>query len=218
MRVEVKVPASKIVPVAFRVRRATQAYTDTRQMLEVNFGELGAVGTPPESWLEAPPVTDDEGMTFSIVDSGPFANWRRHFWAIEVQAGPPPGAPTSGGFVPDGEWSAPSAATNLDIVPADPPGPPDSVTAERIGPDVVVSITASGSAQVIGSRFGTFRLEVYRIVNGARPIAVAGAPVQVSPTGFTITDVGAPADVTYAARVVDAFERAGTLTTSNLPV
>jgi hypothetical protein len=220
VRLRVTVAGTARPPIAFRVRRSSEAYDDARRMLEVNAGQLDAVGNPAGSWLEEPPVTDDQGTTtFSLIDPGPFRSWRSQFWAVEVQAGPPPGAPTSGtSLIPVGDWSTASPTTSLDIVPATPPGAPDSVTAQRVGSDVVVSITASGAAQVIGTRFGTFRLEVFRLKEGARPLAVTGSPVQVAPTGFTITDSDAPAEVSYAARVVDAFGRAGAITTSNSTV
>jgi hypothetical protein len=215
VRLHVRVPASKMVPVAFRVRRSTEPYPDTRQMLPVNSGDLAALGTPAGSWLETLPVTDDQGMTFTLVDPGPFDDWRRYFWSVEVQAGPPPGAPTSG-FVPAGEWSTPSATANLDVIPSNPPGALANVAAQHLGADAVVTITTGSASRVVGTKLGVFRVEVFRVAKGARPIAVAGNVEAVSATEFTITDTDAPTtEVKYAARVVDALGRAGTLTLSN---
>jgi hypothetical protein len=214
----VKVSGGTIAPFAFRVRRATQPYSDPRSMLVVNTGGLAALGSPASSWLATVPKTDSQGATmFTLIDPGPFARWRRYFWSVEVQAAPPPGAPTTG-FVPPGEWSLPSSPVQQNFVPPDPPGAPDSVTAQRNGNDVVVTITATGTAAPVGTPLGLFRVEVFRTVPGARPLAVAGAVANVSATQMTITDTNVPANASYAARVVDPLGRRGALTTSSTPV
>jgi hypothetical protein len=214
--VTVKVSGGTIAPFAFRVRRASKPYPDPRNMLVVNAGQLGALGTPPSSWLATAPVTDSQGTTtFTLIDPGPFARWRRYFWSVEVQAAPPPGASST---VPAGEWSLPSSPVPQEFVPADPPSAPDSVTAQRTGNDVVVTITATGAAAPVGTPLGLFRVEVFRMVAGARPLALPGVIATVSATAMTITDTGAPANVTYAARVVDPLGRRGALATSITPV
>jgi hypothetical protein len=208
----VKVSGGTLAPSAFRVRRATQPYPDPRQMLLVNTGALAAVGSPPSSWLQAPPTTDAQGATnFTLVDPGPLLDWKRYFWSVEVQAAAPDGLPAG---APAVDWSLPSSPVHLNIVPANPPGAPDSVTAQRNGTDVVVTVTATGSAALIGTRLGTFRLEIFRVVPGARPFAVPGAVAIVSPTQMTVTDSNAPANASYTARVVDPLGRRGVLTTS----
>lgn len=208
----VKVSGGTLAPSAFRVRRASQPYPDPRQMLVVNTGALASVGSPPSSWLQAPPTTDAQGTTtFTLVDPGPLTDWKQYFWSVEVQAAPPDGLPTT---APAVDWSLPSSPAHLNIVPANPPGAPDSVTAQRNGSDVVVTVTATGSSALIGTRLGTFRLEVFRVVPGARPSAVTGAVAIVSPTQMTVTDSNVPANASYTARVVDPLGRRGVLTTS----
>jgi hypothetical protein len=211
---EVKVSSGTLAPAAFRVRRATQPYPDERQMLVANAGQLAAPATG--SWLDTPAVTGPQGITFTLVDPGPFIDWRRYFWSVELQSGPPPGAPPAG--APAGEWSLPSSPGSVEIIPADPPGAPDSVVAQRVGTDVTVTITATGSAAVVGSRLGAFKVEVFRVAPGARPIAVPATPVQVDASTFTVTDPAAPGGVTYSARIVDPLGRRGAFTSSGTSV
>ena len=217
MEVAVKLTGGSIAAGAFRVRRAIQSYPDPRAMLIANAGSLGAVGSPASSWLKAVPSTDSSGTTtFTLIDPGPFVNWRQYFWSVEVQAAAPPGAPSTG--APAGEWSLPSSLAHKDVVPPNAPIAPDSVTAQRTGNDVVVNITTSGTATPVGTAIGLFQVEVFRNIPGARPKAVAGGVVYLSATALTITDTSVPANATYSVRVVDPLGRRGALTTSTTPV
>jgi hypothetical protein len=216
VRIEVRVPLSARTPVAFRVRRATVPYQDNRQMAIENTGTLEAF-TPGSSWLEAAPSTDERGTIFTLIDPGPLTSWKRYFWAVEVQADEPPGAPTGGTtFIPPGEWSAPSSAAVVDMIPVAGPGAPDSIQAVRAGSDVQVTVIARGGAAVIGTPFGAFELELFRNVGNGRPVRVDAPAVQQSAIALTVTDPGAPSNAVYTARIVDPLGRRGTpLSTSN---
>jgi hypothetical protein len=217
VQLQVRVPVGNFAPIKFRARRSTIRYEDVRQMSVTNAGALDSAG----GWLGAPASTDAQGnTTFVLADPGPFIPWRQYFWALEVQAGTPPGAPTDGSPVPAGEWSPASAVVSVDMVPLQPPGAPDAVTAVRNGSDVVVTITASGRAAVSGTPLGAFQVQVFRVVpgSGLRPERLTGAVVRTSPTELTVTDTGPPQGVLYTVRIVDPLGRAGDPQSTSSPV
>jgi hypothetical protein len=213
VRLEVNVPTGNFAPANYRVRRATGPQSDVRQMMVVTSGGLDTTG----GWLGELPVSDARGTTFVLTDPGPFIDWRKYAWAVEVQAGQPPGAPSTG-FIPAGEWSVPSALATLDTVPTDPPAPPDSITAVRTGNDVVVTITATGRAAVVPTPIGIFQLDVFRTVpgTGQRPQRVSAT--QTGATVFTATDTGAPAGAIYIVRIIDPLGRPSEALSTPTPV
>ena len=99
--------------------------------------------------------------------------WRQYRFVVEVQAGPPPGAPTAG-EIPVGEWSAPSAAVTLATIPPHLPEPPSALTITTLANgDARLTVTHPHADTLVGTAFGVYRFEVYRLSPGARPAKLA---------------------------------------------
>ncbi len=136
--VRIKVPAGAVQAVEFRLRRSKAQSHNALAMPIVTTGMV------PALWLTPPPpgepntemqtlVVADRG-TSEVEPSGTLALWHTYSWCAEVRGAPEPG----GG--PDGEWSLPSPAVALTIVPPDPPDAATNLSITRAGMGVVVQM------------------------------------------------------------------------------
>lgn len=213
VRLRVKVPAGRAVPVAWRLRRASMPVTDPRHMGVVLEGTI-----PPGG---AGAIGPELAADFTIEDPAPLAAWRHYRWVVEVQAGPPPGAPTLGP-VPPGEWSEASAPALLAVIPVGPPAAPASVVATAAAGGVQLVITHAAADKLIGTALGSYRFEIHRSSPDRRPVALALSVTRGAGNSFEATDdlgdLGGgvpPAGSWWSVRVVDPTGRVSDAVVSN---
>ncbi len=202
VRLRVKVLAGRAVPIAWRLRRASVPVSDPLRMGVVLTGSV-----PAGSGTAA-------GTEFVIEDPSPLAAWRQYRWSVEVQAGPPPGAPTASP-VPAGEWSDASAPVTLAVIPAAVPAPPTSLVATPIAGNVKLVITHPDASRLIGTALGSYRFELYRVSPGQRPTKVAVPVLRGAGNTFEATDTAPPGSSQWSARVVDPIGRVSEAVVSN---
>ena len=147
VRLAVKVPAGKAQPVAWRLRRSSVPVGDP---LAMNLVAQGAVSGA---------TTIDSATAFEIDATEPLKAWRRYRFAVQVQSGPPPGAPTVG-VIPAGEWSEASAAVPLAVVPPAAPAPPSAVSIANDGATPADHHNSSGRGLASSYQHGHFHLRV----------------------------------------------------------
>jgi hypothetical protein len=202
VRLRVKVLAGRAVPVAWRLRRASVPASDPLRMSVV------LTGTIPSS------ATTAAGTELVIEDPTPLKAWRQYRWSVEVQAGPPPGAPTLGP-VPAGEWSPASAPVTLAVIPTDAPGAPASVVASAVGADVELVISHPDADKLIGTALGSYRFEIYRVSPGQRAVRVTLPVSRGAGNTFEAVETTPPASSQWSVRVVDPIGRVSEATVSN---
>lgn len=198
----VKVKASRATPIAWRLRRSSVPVGDP---LRMNIVATGVI--PPGSAVV-------DGTAFTIADPTPLARWRVYRWAVEVQAGRPPGAPTTGP-VPAGEWSPASAPVSLAVIPAALPAAPASVVAAPAGTGVQLTITHLDADNLIGTAVGSYRFEVVRAAASYRPSKLVLAVVRGAGNAFIATDPAPVPHARWSVRVIDPIGRASPATLSN---
>ena len=198
---EVLVPPGRAFPAAWRLRRATVASADALRMDVVATGAIPAgAGTP-------------SGTRFDVPLAGPLKPWRQYRFVVEVQAGPPPGAPTAG-EVPVGEWSAPSAPVTLSTIPPAAPAPLSALEATILGSgDVRLRATHPEPGSLVGTPFGAYRFEVHRLSPGARPKRLGLQLRRAADDRFEAIDPAPPEGSAWSVRVLDPLGRpSGSLT------
>jgi hypothetical protein len=162
-------------------------------------------------------ATTSAGTAFTIEDPTPLARWRQYRWVVEVQAGPPPGAPQVGP-IPAGEWSEASAPATVAVIPPDGPAPPDTVVAAASATpgEVTLTISHADADRLIGTALGAYRFEVYRASAAERPTRLDIAIVRGAGTTFIATDASSPAAGSrWAVRLVDPIGRRSASVISN---
>lgn len=190
----VKVPRGRALPIAWRLRRASAPVRDGLAM------DVVATGIIPAT------ATTAAGTEFSILAAPPLKRWRQYRFAVEVQAGPPAGAPTVGP-VPAGEWSQASALATVAVVPPTPPDAPSQVTAAAVAGGTQLTITHPGAKQIVGTAYGAYRFELVRQSPGDRPKTVPLDVQRSGPTSFVAIDAGAPTGSRWSVRVIDPLGR-----------
>jgi hypothetical protein len=202
VRLRVKVLAGRAVPVAWRLRRASVPASDPLRMSVVLTGAV-----PGGSTTAA-------GTELVIEDPTPLKAWRQYRWSVEVQAGPPPGAPTIGP-VPAGEWSPASAPVTLAVIPADAPVAPASVVASAVAGGVELVISHPHAGELIGTALGSYRFEIYRASPGQRPVQVTLPVTRATGNTFEAVETTPPASSQWSVRVVDPIGRVSEAIVSN---
>lgn len=209
-QLRVRVPIGRATPIAWRLRRSSGGSVDPLAMNLVASG------------LVTDAVTDTEATTFEIAANEPLKPWRRYRFAVEVQAGPPPGAPTASP-IPPGEWSAASAKVPLATVPAAAPGAPTSVSITAAVGGLQVAMTYPQADSLLGTALGAFVFDYWRVMPGQRPSQRDLVFVRGAGETWTAFDADRPGDVapppagTYASvRVIDPIGRRGDATVSNI--
>ena len=202
---EVLVLPGRAVPVSWRVRRASVAVADGLRMDVVAAGDVPAGSAGPS------------GTRFEIPLAQRLQPWRQYRFAVEVQAGPPPGAPTSGP-VPAGEWSPPSAPVPVATIPPAGPEPPSALEATAESGGVRLRVTHPRASSLIGTPFGAHRFEVYRLSPGARPTRLDLHLDLAQAVGdtFEAVDPAPPDGSAWSVRVVDPVGRVSTPVTAKL--
>jgi hypothetical protein len=206
---------------AWRLRRTITARTDPRQYREV---ANGTIVIPPDPAANA--IGTDRAIEFTITDPHPLVPWTMYQWSVEVQAGPPLGAPNTG-TVPGGEWSAPAAPARFSLTPPPPPAPV-AVTAVRGSDSVILTITLdAGTPDLRSTPRGAYHIEIVRKSAAGREALpeIAITPDPGDATLLTAVDkapvvdgYGAPVNTTYAVRIVDPIGRASAFQTTTQPV
>jgi hypothetical protein len=197
----VRVPAGRARPVKWRLRRASVPVNDPLRMDVVHAGDVTVAPGP-------------DGTTFTITAATPLKRWRQYRWAVEVQAGPPAGAPTAGP-VPAGEWSPASAPVTLAVIPTEPPAPPTAIAAAATPGGVQLTITHPDAATLAGTALGAYRFELFRRSPNARPTRLT-VPVERGPgSTYVAIDPTPPPHSTWAVRLVDPLGRASDTALSN---
>ena len=192
---DVLVPPGRAAPVAWRVRRSSVAIGDPLRMDVVATGPI-----PPDS-------ADAEGTHFAIALADTLKPWRHYRFVVEVQAGRPPGAPTAG-EIPVGEWSAPSAAVALATIPPHLPEPPSALTITTLANgDARLTVTHPDADALVGTAFGAYRFEVYRLSPGARPAKLALTLERTSGNQFEAVDPAPPPGSAWSVRLLDPLGR-----------
>jgi len=126
---------------------------------------------------------------------------------VEVQAGPPPGAPEVGA-VPIGEWSAPSTSVTLSTIPAGNPEPASALVASVLANgDVRLTVTHQHADALVGTAFGPYRIEVHRLSPGLRPVRVEVNLRRAAGDTFEAVDPAPPSGSAWSVRVVDPIGR-----------
>jgi hypothetical protein len=194
--------AGRAVPVAWRLRRASVPASDPLRMSVVLTGAV-----PGGSTTAA-------GTELVIEDPTPLKAWRQYRWSVEVQAGPPPGAPTIGP-VPAGEWSPASAPVTLAVIPADAPVAPTSVVASAVAGGVELVISHPHAGELIGTALGSYRFEIYRASPGQRPVQVTLPVTRATGNTFEVVETTPPASSQWSVRVVDPIGRVSEAIVSN---
>lgn len=197
VEIAVAVPPGRATPDHWRVRRASVPVTDALRMDVIATGAI-----PPGS-------QGIDGTRFTISLPEPLRPWRTYAFVVEVQSGPPPGAPTAGS-IPIGEWSSPSAPVTLSTVPAQPPAAFASLDAMALGTgDVLLRAAHPDAEALIGTPLGAYRIELYRLSPGARPTRLA-IEMKRMPSGFfEATDPAPPAGSAWSVRAIDPVGRPG---------
>ena len=191
----VLVPPGRASPIAWRVRRTSVPVSDPLRMDIVANGPVTAA------------TTYASGTRFEIPLTDALKPWRQYRFVVEVQAGPPPGAPTAGA-VPLGEWSAPSAPVTVATIPAGSPAPPSALEATVLaGGDVRLRVTHPGADGIVGTPFGTYRFEVYRLSPGARPLRLEIDLRRAAGSTFEAIDPLPPVGSAWSVRLVDPIRR-----------
>lgn len=211
--IKVSVPRNRTEVLRWRLRRTITARGDARQWPVVASGTRAP---------EAAPL-DPLGRSFEIVDDHDLRPWTVYHWTVEVQAGPPPGAP-SASPVPAGEWSRPAVPARWSLTPPPPPAP-TAVTATPVAGAVQLAIALDPSTPPLrGTPRGSYTVEVVRVYGGQRDrvtlamsAATAGVMTAIDPEPPTYLEPGQPAvpiDTVYAVRIIDPVGRASAFTST----
>lgn len=210
VRLRVRVPIGRAPAIGWRLRRSSGGNVDP---LAMNLVASGPV-TDAES--------DSEATTFDIAATEPLKPWRRYRFAVEVQAGPPPGAPTASP-IPPGEWSAASATVPVATVPAAAPVAPSAVSIAAAAGGLQVVVTYPQADGLLGTVLGAFQFDYWRVVPGQRPTKRDLVFVRGAGETWSAFDADQPDDIvppptgTYASvRIIDPIGRRGDATVSNL--
>jgi hypothetical protein len=192
---DVLVPPGRAAPIAWRVRRSSVTAGDPLRMDVVASGPI-----PPNS-------ADAQGTRFAITLTDTLKPWRQYRFVVEVQAGPPPGAP-SAGEIPVGEWSAPSAAVTVATIPPHIPEPPSALTLTTLpNGDVRLRVTHPQADSLVGTAFGVYRFELYRLSPGARPAKLPLTLERIAGNQFEAVDPAPPPGSAWSVRVLDPLGR-----------
>ncbi len=201
----VKVPVGRAVPVAWRLRRSSVPVGDPLRMRIVAEGPV------------ADTTTEDGATVFEIAAPEPLAAWKQLRFAVEVQAGKPPGAPNAGPQPPPGEWSEASAPVPLAVIPAEGPLPPSAVAIAAGGGGLQVTVTHPAADSLIATALGAYRFELWRIEPGKRPQPRELDFRRGAGATWTATDPGpAPPPLSFVSvSVIDPIGRRSEAVTSN---
>ncbi len=204
VRLAVKVPAGKAQPVAWRLRRSSVPVGDP---LAMNLVAQGAVSGA---------TTIDDATAFEIDAIEPLKAWRRYRFAVQVQSGPPPGAPTVG-IIPTGEWSEASAAVPLAVVPPAAPAGPSAVSIANDGAILRITMTHPAADSLLATSMGAFTFECWRVDPGQRAVQRALLFNRGAGATWLATDTsGAGATGTYVTlRLIDPVGRRSDAVISN---
>ncbi|WAS94935.1 hypothetical protein [Nannocystis punicea] len=203
VKLRVKVPRSKAVPKAWRLRRTS---TPTREQLAMRIVDAGPV-TGAE--------VDGEGTSFDILAPAPLRPWRVYKFAVEVQADDPPGAPTVGVILP-GEWSEASAQATVSVIPPNPPAAPSSVTVQNLSGALRITLSHPNADSLYGTPIGLHRFEVWRIEPNQRPARREVVFTRDAEDTWVGADPGdGPAGTYVTVSIIDPVGRRSDATPSN---
>lgn len=205
VKLRVKVPRAKAVPVAWRLRRASVPVSTALRMDIVAQGAVSGA------------VIERDGTSFDITINEPLKPWRQYQFAVEVQAGPPPGAPTVGVILP-GEWSQASANAKLPVVPPTPPLDASSVAIANVAGGLKITVHHPAAASLISTALGDHRFEVWRCKTGTKPELKDLLFIRGTGDTWVATDSGfaAPAGTYVTVRIIDPLGRRNEAKPSNL--
>jgi hypothetical protein len=163
-----------------------------------------------------PLTTDPESVGFDIDATDPLHPWRQYRFAVEVQAGPPAGAPTVGVLLP-GEWSTASAPVALTVIPPLPPADPSALAIANAGATLTITLTHPAPDTLFATAVGPYRFETWRVEPGKRPIPLTLAYSRGAGATWTATDASAaaPSGTYVTVRVIDPIGRASDAVVSN---
>jgi len=189
-------PPGRAPAVAWRVRRSSVPVSEALRMDVVASGLISGGSV------------DAQGTHFEIPLPAPLKAWRQYRFVVEVQAGPPPGAPQVGP-VPVGEWSAPSTPVTLSTIPPGEPEPASTlVAAVQASGDVRLTVTHLQADSLVGTRFGPYRFEVHRLSPGQRPVRAHVNLRRAAGDTFEAIDPGPfSTGSAWSVRVVDPIGR-----------
>jgi hypothetical protein len=160
-------------------------------------------------------TTVDSATAFEVDATEPLKAWRRYRFAVEVQSGPPPGAPTVG-VIPAGEWSDASAAVPLAVVPPEAPAPPSAVLIANDGAILRITMTHPAADSLLATSMGTFTFECWRANPGARPVQRRLVFTRGPGATWLAADSGAGSPGTYVTlRLIDPVGRRSDAVISN---
>jgi hypothetical protein len=192
---DVLVPPGRAPAVAWRVRRSSVPVAEALRM------DVIATGAIADASIDA------QGTRFAIPLPDPLKPWRQYRFVVEVQAGPPPGAPEIGP-VPIGEWSAPSTPVTLSTIPAGDPEPASALLASVLANgDVRLTVTRPQADTLVGTAFGPYRFEVHRLSPGLRPVRADVDLRRAAGDTFEAIDPAPPTGSAWSVRVVDPIGR-----------
>ena len=205
VKLRVKVPRAKAVPVAWRLRRASVPVSSALRMDIVAQGAVSGA------------VIERDGTSFDITHNEPLQPWRQYQFAVEVQAAPPPGAPTVGVILP-GEWSMASANAKLSVVPPTAPADPSSVTIANVAGKLKITVHHPAAASLISTALGDHRFEVWRCKAGTKPELNDLLFIRGTGDTWIATDSGpvALAGTYVTVRIIDPLGRRSEARPSNL--
>jgi hypothetical protein len=188
-RVRLRVPAGAVPAVEFRLRRSQTSARDVLAMPIAASGMVPAASlTPvagePDTAMQHVDITDIGAS--ELEPAGVLRFWQTYSWRAEVRGAPEPG----GG--PAGEWSLPSPAVALTIVP---PAPPASATIVSV---TVVSVAPAGTGVEVrakhpdplrGGALGEYHLDFYARAPGGDELMVGSlsADTPAAPAAATRT-------------------------------
>ena len=205
VKLRVKVPRAKAVPVAWRLRRASVPVSSALRMDIVAQGAVSGA------------VIERDGTSFDITVNEPLKPWRQYQFAVEVQAGPLPGAPTVGVLLP-GEWSQASANAKLPVVPPTAPLDPSSVVITNAAAGLRITLHHPAAGSLISTALGDHHFEVWRCKAGTKPVLKDLLFIRGTGDTWVATDSGsaAPAGTYVTVRIIDPLGRRSEAKPSNL--
>lgn len=199
----VKVPRGKAVPSHWRLRRSSVPVSDPLRM--------GLVANGPVTTT----LIERDGTSFDISVPEALVPWRHYQFAIEVQAGPPPGAPTLGVLLP-GEWSEASACARLAVIPPVAPAAPSGVVIANVSSHLHITLHHPAADSLNSTVFGDHQFELWRVQPGARPVKLDLLFTRGSADTWVATEPGAaPAGTYVTVRIIDPVGRRSDATPSN---
>ncbi|MCY0995351.1 hypothetical protein OV203_49955 [Nannocystis sp. ILAH1] len=203
VKLRVKVPRSKAVPKAWRLRRTS---TPTRESLAMQVVDAGPVSGAQ---------VDGEGTSFDILAATPLKAWRVYKFAVEVQADDPPGAPTVGVILP-GEWSEASAPATVSVIPPNPPAAAAAIAVQNVPGALQITLSHPNADSLYGSPMGMHRFELWRIEPGQRPARREVTFTRGAADTWVGSDPGeAPAGTYVTVSIIDPAGRRSDATPSN---